>query len=70
MPLTAWLTAGGTFALLAGVVAWLLYRAGRKDVETERLKDEAKIGDAQKDALANQPRTDSELSQRLRDGNF
>lgn len=70
MSFTAWLTAAGTFGLLAALVAWLIYRAGRKDVETERLKDEAKIGNAQKDALANQPHTDSELADKLRSGRF
>lgn len=38
MALTTWLAAAGSFGLLAALVAWLLYRAGRKDVERERLE--------------------------------
>lgn len=68
MSFTAWLTAAGTFGLLAALVAWLIYRAGRKDVETERLKDNEQARKESDKAMDDVKRTsDADLDKRLRD---
>lgn len=70
MPLEAFLWLGGSLGIAVLVIAAMIYLAGRKDAQTDQLKQENEVSNAQKDALANQPRTDDALADKLRNGGF
>lgn len=62
-----------TWLAAAGAVVGVLFgtrQAGRTAERLSHLKKTMEIKDAQLRAAATSPRTRSELSQRLRDGNF
>lgn len=67
MPLEAWLSLAGCAGLLVAALAWLIYRAGSKDVQLQQEQDNAKArteSDKQMDAVIKS--SDDALNERLR----
>lgn len=66
MPLEVWLGLAGTGGLLVAALAWLIYRAGKKDVQLQQEQDNARArteSDKKADDLARVP--DSDLDARI-----
>lgn len=66
MSLTVWLSLAGTGGLLVAALAWLIYRAGKKDVQLQQEQDNARArteSDKKADDLART--SDAGLDERI-----
>lgn len=70
MPITSWLTVAGGIGFLLLCLYLLAKRQGREEQQLEDAQHANQVNDAQKDALANAPRSDDDITRRLRDAGF
>ena len=63
-----WLILLAVGAVGAGVIIWLIYRAGSRAARDSVAADNAEVSRDQLDALTNAPKTPQELAEKLRKG--